>query len=47
MDYIMVGAVASILVTLCIGSFSALVLVVFVLSSLLAIFDRFIVKKNS
>lgn len=45
--FIMEGAVASILVTLCIGSSSALLLVVFVLPSLLAIFDSFIIKKKN
>ena len=44
--FIMEGAVASILETLCVGSFSALLLVVFVLPSLLAMFDRFVVKKK-
>ena len=44
--FIMEGAVASIPVTLCVGSFSALLPVVFVLPSLLAIFDRFVVKKK-
>jgi len=43
---LMNGAVASILLTLCIGSFSALLLVIFVLPSLLAIFDKTIVKKK-
>ena len=43
---IMVGAVASILVTLCIGSISALLLVVFALPSLLAIFDKFVIKSK-
>ena len=40
------GAVASILVTICIGAISALLLVVFLLPSLLAIFDRQILKKR-
>ena len=44
--FIMTGAVASILVTLCVGSFSALLLVVFALPSLLAIFDKFIIKNK-
>ena len=46
---IMQGAVSSILKTLCVGSSTALILVVFVLPSLLAIFDKSIVtpkKKN-
>ena len=42
----MVGAVASILAALCMGSFAALVLVLFALPSLLAIIDKLIVKKN-
>ena len=41
---IMNGAVSSILITLCVGSTSALFLVVFVLPSLLVIFDKNIVK---
>ena len=44
--FLMKGAVASILETLCIGSLSAFLLIVFVLPSLLAIFDRFIIKKK-
>lgn len=43
---LMNGAVASILLTLCIGSFSALLLVIFVLPSLLAIFDKSVIKKK-
>lgn len=43
---LMNGAVASILMTICIGAFSALLLVVFVLPSLLAVFDKLIVKKK-
>ena len=41
---IMQGAVSSILKTICVGSTSALILVVFVLPSLLAIFDKSIVQ---
>lgn len=44
---LMYGAVAAILATLCIGSFSALILVVFALPSLLAIFDKTIMKKSA
>ena len=44
---LMNGAVASILMTVCSGSFSALILVIFVLPSLLAIFDKAIMKKKS
>ena len=43
---IMQGAVSSILQTICVGSTSALILVVFVLPSLLAIFDQSIVKQK-
>ena len=43
---IMEGAVASILMTLCIGSISSLLLVIFVLPSLLSIFDKFIIKQK-
>jgi predicted RND superfamily exporter protein len=43
---IMEGAVSSILTTLGIGSTSALILVIFVLPSLLAIFDKCIIKKK-
>lgn len=42
---IMNGAVSSILITLCIGSSTALMLVLFVLPSLLTVFDKFIIKK--
>jgi hypothetical protein len=42
----MEGAVSSILTTLGIGSTSALILVIFVLPSLLAIFDKCIIKKK-
>jgi predicted RND superfamily exporter protein len=42
---LMSGAVASILTTLGIGSFCAILLILFVLPSLLVIFDRFVVKK--
>lgn len=41
---VMKGAVSSILTTLCVGSTSALILVIFVLPSLLAIFDKQILK---
>ena len=44
--FIMEGAVASILATLCVGSVSALLLVVLALPSLLTIFDKFIVGKK-
>ena len=43
-SFIIVGAVASILATICIGACAALLLVVFVLPSLLAIFDKTICK---
>ena len=43
---IMQGAVSSILQTICVGSTSALILVVFVLPSLLAIFDKSIVQSK-
>ena len=43
---VMTGAVASILATLCVGSISALLLVIFVLPSLLTIFDKFIIKNK-
>lgn len=43
-SFFMSGAVASILSTICIGSFSALMLVIFVLPSLLAVFDRFVTE---
>ena len=44
--FVMTDAVSHILKTLCIGSFSALVLVIFVLPSLLAIFDKRVTKKR-
>ena len=44
--WFMVGAVASILAALCLGSFAALMLVLFALPSLLAIFDKVIVKEK-
>ena len=43
---IMQGAVSAILTTLCVGATSALLLVIFVLPSLLAIFDKFIIKQQ-
>lgn len=44
---LMNGAVSSILLTLCIGSLSAYLLVIFVLPSLLAIFDKSVIKKKT
>ena len=43
---IMKGAVSSILQTLCVGSSAALFLVIFILPSLLAIFDKLVVKQK-
>ena len=43
-SFFMEAAVAAILSTLCIGSFSALLLVVFILPSLLAVFDRLVIE---
>jgi predicted RND superfamily exporter protein len=43
---LMSGAVASILTTLGIGSFCAILLILFVLPSLLVIFDRFVIKQE-